>query len=1548
MGRGLRGIRDPASSLVRAGLRVAQAGGESAIGLLTDPGRAAWFDGCRAWVEVPDRGAESYSTGVGAAAAAAVRRLPGVVGVDINAAVQRLVIWFDSPPQSLDTVLLVVAQAETDWWRLNPPTRVAPARVALPGDQRALAFRAAAVGADLFGLGLAAAGSLLRLPRTPSSLPAVTTFVDTQPRVRGALERYLGREDADLLIGFANGILQGVAGATPALVVDLVGRGMTTGEAHANRLAWALQEPDLARFAASPDVVGAPRPRPRPGGLVETYGELAGAGGLLAAAALAVTGRPALAGDAVMAAAPKATRYADDAFASTLGRLLCRQEGGLLLRGQALGLLRNVDAVVVDPRALVSDVVTVTEVRDATGRARDRLWLAASGELADGTLQPGWHGLDALSPTRDTREIPRGASFLVTRVPEPLALEVLDAARSGGLLVASLDVDWLGPLRSSFDELQPVIGSPLELVSTGEAPSSESEALARLVTGLQAEGRTVLLLGAAGASVAMPAADVAVGVGRRPVWSSDVLLPGLGAAWHLVNAVPAARKVGRRSVELSAGATLLESLLLLSPRRRRLPGPVVTAGGFGLFLGWRAAHEVMTRKVPQLAPVFAWHAMTPDEVCRLLPPRFERRAEGEQAASPASCGSQWTRSTAETIRRVVSVVREDLDDPMSPVLATGAAASAVLGSPADAVLVSSVMLGNAVLSGVQRLRAERLLSQLLATSDAPARVVLDDGRGLGGGERPACAEVPGTDLRTGEVIEVRAGEVVPADGRILGVDSVEVDESSLTGESLPVGKRVEATPGAPLAERTCMLYEGTVVLTGTALVVVTATGAATESGRAVALSPSRSGGVGLQAQLSRLTSSVLPLTAAGGIAVTGLGLLRGAAVREAVASGVAISVAAVPEGLPLIATLAQQAAARRLAGSGVLVRTPAAVEALGRVEVICFDKTGTLTENRLTVKVAHACPGVTRRSLLAAAALASPALDQEHVTRHSTDAAVAEYAARHRGACDGELPFRPGRPYSAGLSSGLLAVKGAPETVLAACGASVADWPEVEELAARGLRVLAVAKRRLTDGQARRARTDAETFERLASEELVLLGFLGISDTVRPGARSLMTELGTRHVRPVVITGDHPVTAAAIVADLGLDVPSSQVMTGEAWTALSRRGRREAVKRMSIFARMSPEQKVQIVQAFEQAGLVSAMVGDGANDAAAIRAASVGVGVATHGSDPARGAADVVLLDGRVEALCAALDEGAQLWRSVQAAVAMLLGGNAGEVAFTALGVALSGTAPLNSRQLLLVNLLTDALPAAALAVSKPRSQVADGRRGMDEEELWRRVMERGATTTLGATSAWGVARLTGRPRRASTIGLVALVATQLGQTVVDAPTPLVIATAGGSLAALGLAVSTPGVSQALGCTPLGPIGWAQALGCAASATALTALAPAVRAVLSRVPSAAGPEDDPCGHPDQAARPEGAGPQIASDQRLQRQAVAAGPDVAANNLHRGNRLTRRAVPATQAKGDAGPTPRPGRPRNTGDRDGHRCQDEPQVLGDESIPERVRESRENRR
>lgn len=272
-----------------------------------------------------------------------------------------------------------------------------------------------------------------------------------------------------------------------------------------------------------------------------------------------------------------------------------------------------------------------------------------------------------------------------------------------------------------------------------------------------------------------------------------------------------------------------------------------------------------------------------------------------------------------------------------------------------------------------------------------------------------------------------------------------------------------------------------------------------------------------------------------------------------------------------------------------------------------------------------------------------------------------------------------------------------------------------------------------------------------------------------------------------------------------MQVSPEQVISGAEWDALSRKDQERAVAERVIFARMTPENKVQIVQTLEHSGRVCAMVGDGSNDAAAIRAATVGIGVVAHGSDPARVAADLVLVDGRIESLLPAILEGRQLWQRVQAAVSVLLGGNAGEVAFAIIGSAITGTSPLNTRQLLLVNMLTDALPAAALAVSKPSDPVTPATRGPDQRELWRAVGIRGATTAAAATVAWVMAGFTGLPRRASTVALVALVAAQLGQTLVDSHAWLVVLTALGSLAALATLISIPVVSQLLGCTPPRP-----------------------------------------------------------------------------------------------------------------------------------------------
>jgi cation-transporting ATPase I len=888
--------------------------------------------------------------------------------------------------------------------------------------------------------------------------------------------------------------------------------------------------------------------------------------------------------------------------------------------------------------------------------------------------------------------------------------------------------------------------------------------------------------------------------------------------WRILHALPAARTASRRGVEIATGASLLGALVMVPGVRGRGPGPVTAGAAAGQWTGYRLARRALQAAPPAGAPTHDWHAMSADQVRRLLPPPAgaEERPEGRLAGLTNLAGGM-TRS----VSGFAGAIRTELSDPLTPVLATGAAASAVLGSPIDAVLVGSVLFGNAALAATQRIHAERVLSRLLAVQVPPARKVAGD-----------HMIIPADRLRPGDVIELRPDEVVPADARVIDAVDVEADESSLTGESLPVAKHADATPGAPLAERSCMLFAGSTVVAGTAVAVVTAVGSQTQANRAAELAHSQPRDVGLQMQLRQLTNRVWPVSMVGGALVTGLGLLRGTRLRDAVSSGVAVSVSAVPEGLPLVATLAQQASARRLTHRGALVRSPDSVEALGRVDVVCFDKTGTLSENRLRVTEVKPAPGVSRDEVVARAAEALPP-PNGGPPQHATDAAIMEAANNEKSSETSNskpaahLPFRSGRVYSASAFDNRLSVKGAPEVVLPACTQTdAATQRMVHQMATNGLRVIAVASCDLTPDQVEAAREDPDVLAEHCQHGLRLVGLLGLSDTPRAEAPGVLTALAERDVAVRLVTGDHPVTAAAIATELGLPISAEQVITGSEWEGLSRKGQEKAVTERLVFARMSPEQKVQIVQTLERTGRVCAMVGDGVNDAAAIRAATVGIGVAARGSAPARTAADVMLLDGRIESLLDALEEGQQLWQRVRAAVAVLLGGNAGEVLFAIIGSAISGRAPLNTRQLLLVNMLTDALPAAGLAVSPPSNGTESTARGMDEAALWRAVAVRGTATAGAATTAWMLGRLTGRRRRAATVALVALVSAQLGQTLLDSRGRVVVLTAVGSLAGMGVLISTPGVSQLLGCTPLGPLGWAQALGTATAATGAAALAP--------------------------------------------------------------------------------------------------------------------------
>jgi cation-transporting P-type ATPase I len=901
---------------------------------------------------------------------------------------------------------------------------------------------------------------------------------------------------------------------------------------------------------------------------------------------------------------------------------------------------------------------------------------------------------------------------------------------------------------------------------------------------------------------------------------------------------------------------------------------------------------------PEPLLLTAWHALEPEVVYGRLTagarafgeppsvPPWRRRLDDAAAVPALSAALRPARLTG----RLLTATRRELADPLTPVLAVGAAASAILGSSVDALLVAGVMGANALVGGAQRLRAETAAAELFAEQVQLARRVVLPATG-GAGRRLAAARdtgrtltLPATRLRPGDVIDLKAPDVVPADARLLVADGLEVDESSLTGESLPVAKSVDSCSATGVADRSSMVFEGGTVVAGTARAIVVATGSATAARRAVGRVTGAPPATGVQARLKELTGKALPMTLAGGGAVTGLSLLRRQPLRAAVADGVAIAVAAVPEGLPLVATMAQLAAARRLSARGILVRAPRAVEALGRVDTVCFDKTGTLTENRLRVVAlapAGTKPGdalrgddvlaagdrvaggsssdrraVRARAVLRAAARACPLPGEGEGHAHATDEAVIEAAGATAGGWEPrlEVPFESSRGYAAavGVERGavVLALKGSPEVVLDRCGlgrdARRRAEALVQSLAGQGLRVLAVASGALA-GVPEDGEVDA-----LASG-LRLVGFVGLADTPRPTARPLLEQLTEAGIGVAVVTGDHPVTARAIGRSLGLPADAA-VVTGEEFAALDDAGRAEVAARSMVFARFSPEQKVQVVEALRRAGRVTAMVGDGANDAAAIRLADVGIGVTSRGSTAARSAADLVLTGDDLTAVLDALAEGRSMWGSVRDAVAILLGGNAGEVAFTVLGTALGRRAPVSTRQLLLVNLLTDMFPALAVAVTPRQRDLPDDVDEAERERLHRAavllapvpsldrplvqtIVTRGAATAAAASVAWTAGRWTpGTSRRASTMGLTALVGTQLAQTLVSRRhSPLVVATAAGSAAVLFGIVQTPGLSHFFGCAPLGPVAWGTVLASTAAATAASVAAPGTLRRLVRI-----------------------------------------------------------------------------------------------------------------
>ena len=1350
----------------------------------------------RMWVEVRGiNGADGAARG--RAVVDALRAQPGVTNVSLNRPLSRVVVEIDDDGASLDDLCSVLDNAEKPYGSAD-----FTGADSLPGDGLLLVTRGAMVAVNAAGFAVAVAGRALRLPAAPIAVEAVSAIANYQPWLRHVLEDRIGTGATDTALSVAGTAAHVVTLSPVKLSVDLTMQAFKAAECRAAARAWARYEPELARHADESEMHRSPRPVPPPAGPIERHGKrMAWVQMIGVGLTGGITRNVTMASNAALAASPKAMRTTHEAFATTLGRGLADRHAVLPLRPESLRRLDKVDALLIDPRVLCSAEMRVVRVRGARDGDSVKAWTQAQELLDKG---PGWHPV-RMAPI-DKSDGNGAVEALIAPAPHPLASALITQARDSGARLVSVDTDLLADLRPAFDDIHPIGNGGID------------DALADAVAALQREGHTVAVLSSSGAQ-ALSGADVALGIrpsgDEPPPWNADLMLGDLGGAWRVLHALPAARRASQQGIAISVGASALGALFMVpGVRRFRGPGPVTVGAVAGLLSGYLLALGTIRTRVPRPAPAYEWHAMSAERVREVL---ATLRDPDECSAAPEP-GRDGARLPGAAWEFAKAAVAELTGDPLTPVLALCSTATAVLGSPTDAVLVGTVLTGNAMLSTAQQLRAENRLNRLLAQQTPPARLVT-----AAPDATRSYREVVVEQLRPGDVIEVRSDEVVPADARVVEAHDLEVDESSLTGESLSVQKQVEATPGTELAERRCMIYAGTTVVAGTAIALVTAVGADTQTRRAAELASGDLPTVGLHHQLSQLMSRAFPFSAGGGILVGALGLLRAGGLRQALSSAIAVAVAAVPEGMPLMATLAQSASAQRLGECGALVRVPRATEALGRVEVVCFDKTGTLSENRLRVAEVHPVAEHSRDDVLRCAAQAAPADDgNPHV--HATDEAIIKAAdavagSGSRSEPDAHLPFRSGRAFSASLTGTQLTVKGAPEVVLAACrdvGAEVED--AVATLTTAGLRTIAVAQRRLSAPQARSLRKDPDRITELCGTGLTLTGFLGLSDTPRPQAPQLLSALADRGVAIRLITGDHPVTATAIARELGVPVTAEQVITGSEWNALSRQDQQRAVSERVIFARMSPENKVQVVQTLERSGRVCAMVGDGANDAAAIRAASVGVGVVARGSDSAHTTADLVLTEGRIETLVAAIDEGRRLWRGVQAAVAGLLGGNAGEVIFSVIGTALTGTSPLNTRQLLLINMLTDALPATAVAVSTPAGPVQRVGRGIDEQALRRTVAARGALTAGAATAAWVMASVTGLPQRASTVALISLVSVELGQTVVDSHAPLVLLTAAGSFAAFTAMITTPGVSQMLGCTPVGPLGWAQGLGTAAAA----------------------------------------------------------------------------------------------------------------------------------
>ena len=837
-------------------------------------------------------------------------------------------------------------------------------------------------------------------------------------------------------------------------------------------------------------------------------------------------------------------------------------------------------------------------------------------------------------------------------------------------------------------------------------------------------------------------------------------------------------------------------------------------------------------------------------------------------------------------RALLLVFLGQFRSPLIYVLLAAAGVSAALGHLRDAAFVAVILLINAVIGALQERRAERSAAALKAGLKLTALVL------RAGLRRSVEAE----DLVPGDVVLLESGMAAPADLRLLSAHQLRLDESLLTGESALVEKSADWTGAGDetVGDRRNMVFAGSAVLAGRGAGVVCATGEATQIGQVAGLLAGRDAPPPLLVRMEtfsrRIAVAMLALVLALGL----LHLARGAELAEVFLTATALAVSAIPEGLPVAITVALAVASLRMARRNVVVRRLPAVEGLGSCTVIASDKTGTLTINRLTVTevglpdgaafavggeglglagaveplnaaARSAAAGAALRRLAGAAVRANEAVVKVddgavEASGDPVDVAFKVLAAKLRvGDPDrdgearllGRIPYEPDRGFCAAAhltaDGTVLSVKGAPERVLAMCAPTgrAEALAAAETLAGRGYRVIAMA-----EGALRRADAPLET----ALEGLDFLGLAALIDPLRPEAREAVALCRSAGIEVRMVTGDHPATASAIARDLGMAAPE-EVLTGRELAALAEPALSRRIAQARIFARVEPAQKTQIVQALQDAGHFVAVTGDGVNDAPALKAAHVGVAMGASGSDVARGAADLILVDDNFASIVAGVEEGRAAYDNIRKIVWMLISTAIAEVVLVALALVFDLPIPLTAVQILWLNLVTNGVQDIGLAFERREPDaMARAPRPPGQPIFDARMIGQCATSGLYAgalgfglfaallVQGWSEAEA----RNLTLLFMVffenvhVLNCRSETRSLLRIPlraNPWVLAAVAAAQAIHVTAMYMPGVRGVLGVGPVTPAAWFMALGLAAS---VVAVAEAHKALIRRIDSRQG------------------------------------------------------------------------------------------------------------